>query len=330
MKISIIIPVYNSIDCLERCVRSCAAQTYDDIEIILVDDGSADGTAELADLLAASDPRIKAFHKPNGGSSSARNLGIRSSAGEWLGFVDADDYIEPDMYERLISFAEKEKLSVVQVCRDELAPDGSRLPMVVTVPDEPVEVVPEDFLKELLLHKGDCSFCTKLVRRDLFDIALFPEGELNEDFRLFTDMLCSGKIDKVGILPDIGYHVCYREGSNTRKDRNEFSRVFIDIVVNADRMEEMCASSHPTLKEYARRFALVQRLDYLLHIPVKMMDRRDDFYRSVCVYLRAHRVDIRDNPYLNDDQRHKLRLLAAAPRSVRTIHSIIMKLRKGN
>lgn len=325
MKISIIIPVYNTEDCVEKCIRSCMSQTMNDIEIIAVDDGSSDSTPDILDRLAGGDARIRVIHQENAGSSAARNAGIQVSTGDYLGFVDADDYIEPDMYEKLSRIAEDRQLEVVQISRDEVAGDGSALPMVVTPPEAVTVVSSEDFLRELLLHRGDCSFCTKLIRRELFDIALFPEGELNEDFRLFTEFL--GHIDAVGILPDIGYHVYYRPGSNTRTRRTEFSRVYRDIVVNADRMEELAAQKYPELAEYARRFALVQRLDYMMHIPVGMMTDADPFYRDVKQYLRSHKTDITGNPYLNDDQRKKLRLMAAAPEMVRRAHGLTMKLR---
>ena len=99
--ISVIVPVYNILDCLERCVNSICGQTWKNLEILLVDDGSTDGTGKLCDLLAEKDDRIRVFHKPNGGSSSARNLGISMAKGKWIGFVDSDDWIEPQMYERL-------------------------------------------------------------------------------------------------------------------------------------------------------------------------------------------------------------------------------------
>ena len=97
--ISVIIPVYNIMEYLPRCVHSVTAQTYQNLEILLVDDGSTDGSGELCDRLAKEDPRIKVFHKENGGSSSARNLGLRNARGECVGFVDSDDYVEPDTYE---------------------------------------------------------------------------------------------------------------------------------------------------------------------------------------------------------------------------------------
>jgi len=334
MKISVIVPIYNIEDCLERCIESIKNQTYRDLEIIMVDDGSTDNTPELVDRVAASDSRIKAFHKANGGSSSARNLGIRNATGDYLGFVDADDYIEPDMYEKLARAIMENELLIAQICRDEISADGSRRPNVVEAPEVYTEIKSEEFLKELLLHKGDCSFCTKLIAKKLFEVGTFPEGELNEDFRLFTQMLGAtggdGEVllDKVGVLPDTGYHVFYREGSNTRAtSRNVFPRVFTDIVVNADRIERIVAERYPGLVEYARRFALVQRLDYLLHIPIAMMTPDNEFYNQVVVYLKEHKSEIQNNPYLDDDQRSKLKLLAGNPRLIRRVHALSMKLR---
>ena len=88
--ISVIVPVYNIMELLPRCVASLRGQTYADLEILLVDDGSTDGTGELCDRLAAEDSRIRVLHKENGGTSSARNLGIENARGEFLGFVDSD------------------------------------------------------------------------------------------------------------------------------------------------------------------------------------------------------------------------------------------------
>ncbi len=103
--ISVIVPVYNVVDYLQRCVDSIRNQTYPNLEIILVDDGSTDKSGALAEKMAMEDRRIRVFHKENGGASSARNLGISMAEGDYIGFVDGDDYIEPKMYERLLDAA---------------------------------------------------------------------------------------------------------------------------------------------------------------------------------------------------------------------------------
>ena len=167
--ISVIVPVYNILDCLERCVNSICAQTWKNLEILLVDDGSTDGTGKLCDLLAEKDDRIRVFHKPNGGSSSARNLGISMAKGKWIGFVDSDDWIEPQMYERLYEAATAAGTSIAQASRDEIDEDYHKRPDVCTPPEQEVTCTAEDFLKTLLLHQGDCSFCTKLIKKSLFE-----------------------------------------------------------------------------------------------------------------------------------------------------------------
>ncbi len=230
------------------------------------------------------------------------------------------------MYERLYEAATAAGTSIAQASRDEIDEDYHKRPDVCTPPEQEVTCTAEDFLKTLLLHQGDCSFCTKLIKKSLFEGHRFPEGKLNEDFRLLVELLCEG--ERVRILPEQLYHVFYRIGSNTRrKDKNDFSRVFEDIVENADYMEQLTRERYPELREYAVRFALVQRLDYLLHIPVGRMVDTDAFYKSVKQYLHGHFSDTRKNPLLDKKSRAYLTLLTIAPKTVRRVHGWTMKLR---
>ncbi len=317
-KISVIVPVYNSIDCLEKCVNSICAQTYGNLEILLIDDGSTDGTGELCDRLAAQDVRIRVFHKENGGASSARNLGIRYAEGAYLGFVDSDDYIEPDMYALLMGAIGERHVPIAQISRDERDETGERLPDVCVPPERVRFCRSEDFLRELLLHQGDCSFCTKLVRRELFARHSFPEGLLNEDFRLLVELL--RETEGVLILPKQCYHVvCRRESTTRKRTRDSFSRVFVDIVNNADEVQLLVDREYPGLHDCAVRFNLYQRLDYLLHVPIPQM--KGAFCRGVVGYLRRHVPDIVTNPYLTGKNKIYLLLLSVAPETVRKVHA---------
>jgi len=318
--ISIIVPVYNIEEYLPRCVESLRKQTYPRTEIILVDDGSTDGTGALCDRLAKEDSRIRVFHKKNGGSSSARNLGIAEAEGEYLGFVDSDDYVEPDMYEKLYAAIERYDVPAAQAGRDETAPDGSRLPDICIPPEEPECIEAEAFLKELLMHRGDCSFCTKLLRRSVLEDRRFPDGALNEDFHLLVQLL-GEKIDRIASLPDRGYHVFYRVGSNSRKaDRECFSRVFADNVDNADMVCELVRDKYPDLKDVAFRFGIFQRLDYMLHIPVSQMNRDNVFYRKVVRYLRRNWGKSMRNSILTGKNKVYHTLFAVAPKQIRILH----------
>lgn len=321
--ISIIVPVYNMMEYLPRCVESLLAQTYSNIEIILVDDGSTDGTGVLCDKLSKQDGRIKVFHKQNGGSSSARNLGISKAQGAYFGFVDSDDFVDSDMYELLYGAIEQYGVNVAQIGRDELDMDGNRLPDICIPPKETECIEAETFFKELLMHRGDCSFCTKLIDRYMFDKEQFPIGVLNEDFHLLVHLL--PEIKRIVSLPEQAYHVFYKGDSNTRK-KTSFSRVFADNIDNADMVYELVEKDYPHLIDTAFRFGVFQRLDYMLHIPISQMKKNHAGYRQVVAYLRKNWCRGMVNPYLTLKNKCYHTLFAIAPRSVRVLHKKLKRL----
>ena len=319
--ISVIVPVYNiESEYLERCIQSISNQSYKNLDIILVDDGSTDSSGAVCDRFAAEDDRIRVFHKENGGSSSARNLGIKEAKGEYIGFIDSDDYIEPDMYELLADAVSKYDAPMAQISRDEIDEAGNRMPDICIPPKEESKVSSEDMMRELLMHRGDCSFCTRITHKALFVDREFPVGKLNEDFYLLTHMLTD--ITHLVILPKQCYHVFYRMNSNSRKkDKNVFSRVFTDIVDNADMITELVKEKYPALVPAALRFGFYQRLDYLLHIPVAQMVKENTFYRRVVSYLRKNVLKMVINPYLTGKNKVYLFLLTLAPKAVRRVHA---------
>lgn len=317
--ISVIVPVYNIMEYLPRCVQSIMAQTYENIEILLIDDGSDDGTGALCDSLAQKDHRITVFHQKNQGSSAARNKGISLARGEYLGFVDSDDYIEPFMYEQLVEGILESGLEIAQIGRNEIDLQGKLLPDICVPPAEKKVIGSEEFLQDLLMHVGDCSFCTKLVKKSLFDHGLFPVGLLNEDFRLLVQLLCHTK--GVLSLPGYGYHVFYRIGSNSRKkDREEFSRVYGDCVDNADLVTGLVKAEYPGLEACAFRFGIFQRLEYLLHIPISQMTGENTPYIKIVRYMRKNWWKALWNKQLTMKNKVYTLLFAMAPRTIRVVH----------
>ena len=318
--ITVIVPAYNIPEYLPRCIHSIMAQTYRNLEILLVDDGSTDGTAELCDRLAAEDSRIKVFHKENGGTSRARNLALEHASGEYVGFVDSDDSISPDMYEKLLWGVRTFQVPAAQVARDERDEKGNQLSNICEPPVEPRLVKSGDFMKELLLHRGDCSLCTKLIRRELFPQEAFPPGKLNEDFHLLVRML--PQMEKLVSLPGQYYHVFYRVGSNSRRaDREDFSRVYADCVDNADMVAEIVNRDYPELADTAFRFGIFQRLEYMLHIPIGQMTEDNAMYREIVSYLRKNWIRAIGNPVLTGKNKVYQTLFAMAPKSVRKLHA---------
>lgn len=172
--ISVIVPVYKVEVYLDKCISSIVQQTYTNLEIILVDDGSPDRSGDICDEWAKKDPRIRVIHKENGGGGSARNVALDISQGEWIGMVDSDDYIDPHMYEHLYSLIDSE-VDIVECCiqevlsNDELLDDGHEY-----------EAVRHDVHDAMQLHIQNQLFLqtppNKLYRRCTVDDIRFPSG----------------------------------------------------------------------------------------------------------------------------------------------------------
>lgn len=175
--ITIIIPVYNNETTIERCLLSVCNQTYSDIEIIVVNDGSVDKSEEK--ILSIKDNRIKYFTQQNMGPSVARNKGLELSKGEYILFVDADDYLKPDMLEILLTTAQNNNAQIVN-CNIYKMRSNKKLKKVIEPYKE--NQAWQDFYKSFLLHGGLCSLCNKLIKKTLFE-----KNRLYEDIKLCED-----------------------------------------------------------------------------------------------------------------------------------------------
>lgn len=189
-KISVIIPVYNVEKYLNRCLDSLLAQTYQNLQIILVDDGSTDGSAAICDEYAAIDGRINVIHKENGGLSSARNAGLKIADGEYVGYVDSDDWVEPDMYYSMVYAAMDNEAQLVacrykQIMPDQVIDNGSP-DVVVLNQKELLDIYVNEHPKYIIYN----SVWSKLYRRDLVSDLQFPEGRNSEDIVYTTTAFC--------------------------------------------------------------------------------------------------------------------------------------------
>ena len=325
--ITIIIPVYNKEAYLKRCLDSVLSQTYPHLEVLLVDDCSKDGSLRICEDYAKRDARVRVLkQKENAGASAARNAGIEAATGDYIGFTDADDWIEPEMYEALLDAIRKAKPGshMVQLMSRNYAPDGT----LVVPPrreDGRCEVLArDDYFRELIMHEGDSSFCTKLFERDFLQKYRFAEGKKNEDFELLLRMMpeLEAGIPTVGMA---GYNIRLSEDSVTRGEYRQ--ELYEDMMYNAFTACRIARDYYPEYLEEGRRFRLVQALDFLLHIPIEEMRRKNAFYMRIVRFVRSEKTEIRKNRYLNKKQRSYLKLLAFSPRGVRSVHRVTMKLR---
>lgn len=224
--ISVIIPIYNVEAYLPRCLDSVINQTYKDLEIILVDDGSPDRCGEICDEYAAKDPRIKVIHKKNGGLSDARNAGIDAATGEYITHVDSDDYVGERYVELMYNAAEKYGADIVQSrytsVHEELG----------TASGETAVMTGEEAFKDLLLFgKTVVSAVSKLYRTRLFDNIRYPKGRINEDSLTTYKLLLLA--DKVVALPDNIYYYFIRPDSIMGKlSKERCGVVYYDREIN--------------------------------------------------------------------------------------------------
>lgn len=208
--ISVIVPIYKVEDYLDRCVSSIVNQTYPNLEIILVDDGSPDHCPAMCDTWAAKDARIKVIHKQNGGLSDARNAGMAAATGELMGFVDSDDWIAPDMYEQLYQRLTEDH-SDMAACGVEMVWEdrtGSRMltrpgSLVLEREEAMRAIIEESWLKQPVWYK---LYKTALVR----DIP-FPIGKCHED--VFWSYQAVGAANRVSVFDAPCYF--YRQRSNS-------------------------------------------------------------------------------------------------------------------
>lgn len=209
--ISVIVPVYNVEAYLSRCVDSILAQSYANLEILLVNDGSRDRSGTICDEYAAKDSRIRVIHKENGGLSSARNAGIDAATGEYLGFVDSDDWIEAGTYGPMLALMEKYRAELVCGGRyDVSGKNGER--KVGLCPRKEECITGEEMVGRIFLWDGcDSSVCDKLFHRSLFDTFRFPHGKVSEDVATTYKIVLKAK--RVVMWDKPVYNYFHRPGS---------------------------------------------------------------------------------------------------------------------
>lgn len=187
--ISVVVPVYNIATIVNYCIDSLMRQSVDNWELILVDDGSTDNSLEILNRYAQQDARIKVVSKINGGLSSARNFGIEHASGDWILFVDGDDYLADNAIEILSDLNEKENVDVIQYGYNEVS-DYSHRVLCLHPESYTYETSLEKRFENLYTIGGEAaSACTKLFKREIFDKIKFKEGIIHEDEEFTTRLL---------------------------------------------------------------------------------------------------------------------------------------------
>lgn len=208
--ISVIVPIYKVEEYLDRCVNSIVNQTYKNLEIILVNDGSPDNCPQMCDEWAKKDNRIKVIHKKNGGLSDARNAGINVAAGGIISFIDSDDWIELDMFEKMINCMQEDSSDVVSCGVNWVTEDGKSLKCVSVEKNEILDVV--SCMHEIINdNKLKQHVWNKIYKTEIIKHIAFEKGKYHED--AFWSYQVFGRVNRVSLMRDAFYNYVQRNNS---------------------------------------------------------------------------------------------------------------------
>lgn len=306
--ISVIVPVYQVEKYLEKCVKSIRKQSYQNLEIILVEDGSPDNCSVLCDALAKIDNRIRVIHKSNGGLSSARNAGLDIATGSYISFIDSDDYIHADMllelYEKMISLQCEISICNYYVLNGEKVNVG--LPSFVET-----QVYNSEHALLLLIEDEIIKnyACNKLYKSELFEEIRYPDGRNYEDISIMY--LLFSRCNRICQIPMCGYYYLIREDSiSCNNSWEKWRKNSKDMVLGMwERYEYFIEYGNNTLKE--KSFAnLIERMTHNLYASYRVSNWKN--VDSIKDFLKEHKKEIEMNLYLTDKNK-RLAYIYSAP-----------------
>lgn len=258
--LSVIIPIYNVELYLEKCVNSVRKQTLKMLEIILIDDGSTDDSGKICDILASEDNRIIVVHQKNGGLADARNTGLEIARGEWVAFLDSDDWVENSMYEKLINCCVNNKCSISFCDSVDVKEDTISNYIVGKTEEQVIDI--NDYLRMLVnKNKARMEVWNKVWNRKLVGDTRFVPGQVSEDIHFNRIML--QKIDKIAYLPEaLHRYLIRRPGSTATSFKikrlyafEEYTNWMFDYYVRQDIQKKS------TIAATAANFAIAVYLD---------------------------------------------------------------------
>ena len=304
--ISIIIPVYKVEKYLEKCIESVLKQTYTNLQVILVDDGSPDNCGKICDEYAKKDSRIEVIHKVNGGLSDARNVGIAKAKGKYIGFVESDDYIKEDMYEILINLI-KEYDADVSICNLYDVIEGKEY--IRNKENGIKEYNRIDILKEVLLDKNIQSYAwNKLYKKELFNEIKYPIGKKYED--IGTTFYIFEKCNKVVVTSEPEYYYLKRADSLVNNVTESTVLDYTEIIIQRYLYTQKNIEELRKYNNYYLAKTLITAhndIELLGSISEKMQEKYKELYNLAFDILKNNKKDI--DELFNDEQKKVIKEL---------------------
>lgn len=275
-KVSVIVPIYNVEKYVAFCLESIMKQTYKNLEILIIDDGSPDHSSAICEKIAQSDFRIKVLHKKNGGAASARNYGMKYATGQYFVFVDSDDWIENTMIEDLLNAAKENDVKIA--CCGHYRVKENKIKKEIHIQDNCLFSFREIIEKTVFDDGVGTADWAKIYDRSVFDKIEFPEGEINEDaaiiYRLFA------KCEKIYVLGKSYYY--YRQNSDgvTKQD---YSEKYDVVLKNHLSNIEFVSAIHPDARAIMEASAACSYINMIRKI-IRMADGCTKYSKQLNVY----------------------------------------------
>ena len=313
--ISVVLPIYNVEKYLSTCIESVLSQTYRELEIILVDDGATDSCPAICEEYLKKDNRIVVYHKRNGGLSDARNYGLERCKGEYVTFIDSDDYIDPDYVMYLYNILKKYNTKM-SICQHEVHYDNGHVKDLGKQGDEKLDS--KICLERMLYHDViDTSAWAKLYRVDLFENVRYPKGKIFEDIGTTYKLMIASQEIACGY--ESKYHYIFHENSIVN---SSFSMKKMDMIDMTDQMAEDVLNIYPELKRAVHRRQVYARFSTLN----QMINVKNAEYRKmrdeIIKYLRKNSFAImRDHKNPKRDKVAMIGLMLGFP-----IYKIMYKM----
>lgn len=300
--ISVIIPVYNVKPYLRQCVESVFAQTFRNLEILLVDDGSTDGSGDLCEELSGLDGRVRVLHRENGGLSAARNTGIEASRGAFLYFLDSDDAISPVALAHLWTACIRTRADVA--VGDFIRFSGGEIPQE-RLAFSSRALGTEEALWRMLMNEGfGHQAWGKLFRRELWERLRFPEGLLYEDYAVIYDVMLGAS--KAAVVTDALYFYRMQADSIMHQKIAERNLSLLDT---SERVTKMLSEKYPSLRPAAVRLQVVTFLRFLGDLLQTDYNLFPESQKRIITTVRSLRKEFLKNPDVRKVDRLKLRAL---------------------
>ncbi len=320
--ISVIVPLYNVQKYIRQCVESILVQSYENFELVLVDDGSTDESGKIIDEYTQKDQRVKVFHKPNGGISDARNFGLEHTNGEYITFVDSDDFVGKDYLKKLVELLFEYSADISIVSSMTVAEDGYIKPFDDSEKSGCDNTM--DAIKNMCIRKHyGLSPWAKLYKKSLFDGVKYPVGRIHED--LLTTPYIFARAEKIAYSESIQlYYRVHNESIMHRPLKSIDFDVFEGLCKLVDYVDE----NYPQIHDAAVcRFVddfystVMERLVYQKQYRKKANELKKEY----AVYLKS----VKDNPYISKNTKLKTKMFMASVMLYKAFFVFYSKIKRG-